>query len=107
MNTITVSLFRRPLHTRLCLESLCRAQRWHPWASYIAVCLPSIEKNAAVEAEAFGVKERNPDIDIRIWIEPSTVGDPHQASKWMLDTAFGQGSDCNLYVEDDVIVSPD
>ncbi len=106
MNLITVSTLRRPFETRLCLESLCRAQRWYHWADYIAVAIPS-NVDPEVKSEAFRIKGRNPDVEMRIWLEPPSIGDPHAASKWMLDTAFEQGADVTLYMEDDVIISPD
>lgn len=106
MNTVTISNHRRPFHTRLCLESLARAQRWYKWADKIAVCL-SPNATDGVAAEALGVIDRNPDIPFEVWCEPQEIYDPHAASKWMFDHAFAEGSDINLYVEDDVVVSSD
>lgn len=107
INTIVVSTFRRPFQTRLCLESLCRAQRWHHWAHSIYVCLAS-NGHVGVLAEVKGVVARNPDIPIVILHEPPDASaTPHTASKWMLDFAFSGGAEVVLYVEDDVIVSPD
>jgi hypothetical protein len=112
MNTIVVSTHRRPFLVRLCLESLCRAQRWSSgssgsgWADKIAICLSS-NGDSNVWQEAKGVIQRNDDIPFEVWSEPDDICDPHRASKWMLDNAFAQESEIVLYVEDDVIVSPD
>jgi hypothetical protein len=107
MNVITVSLYRRPFHTKLCLESICRAQRWHPWADQILVCLaPNALQDVA--KEAMTVVGLNPDTPFFLQVEPADIRNPHQASKWMLDKAFHEfGSDFTLYIEDDVILSPD
>jgi hypothetical protein len=111
MNTVTVSNCRRPWATRQSLEALCRAWRWRDnhWADIIWVCLPFGMSDVInkVAIEAFGVRDRNQDVPLRVVMEPSTVIDPHHAAKWMLDMAFQQGSDCNLYVEDDVVLAPD
>lgn len=111
MNLIVVNTFKRPFHTRLCLESICRAQRWYPWASEIAVCLrhdQETEMAQNVSRETKGVIERNFDLPISMWIEPEPMT-PHTASKWMLDLAFCQSEevDAVLYCEDDVLLSPD
>lgn len=105
MNIVTVSCHRRPVHTRLCLESLARAQRWYRWADKLTVCL-SANGSPDVGVEALQFANLNPDIPFEIWQEPHSIGDPHVAAKWMLDKAFEEADIC-LYVEDDVVFSPD
>jgi len=106
VNTVTISTFRRPFHTRLCLESICRAHRWYPWADGIIICWP-LERSVSLAKEVEGVLERNVDIPLKVFCEPETVTSAHIASGWMLDHAFSLGSDCNLYIEDDVILACD
>lgn len=108
-NTITVSAFRRPFHTRLCLEAICRAQRWFQWADQIYICIPETGPfDIGLIDEIGGVIERNQDIPLVILIEPASISrSPHTASKWMMDHAFGASSDFNLYIEDDVILAID
>jgi len=106
VNIVTVSTCRRPFHTRLCLESICRAQRWHPWADKIAVCW-NLDRSEDLAREVEGVIERNPDIPLQVWCEPTSVASAHDASGWMLSTAFDLGARCTLYVEDDVILGVD
>jgi len=113
MNVVTISTCRRPFHTRLCIESLCRAQRWSAvdgstgWADLIAVCLPSNWYDfREVQAEAQRVMERNRDIPLEFWFE-QCESNPHAAAKWMLDNAFRLGADAAVYIEEDEIVSPD
>lgn len=117
MNIVCVNTFRRPFHTRLCLEAIARAQRWSGgWADEIWVCFPcNAHEHPEVREEFRGVRDRNPDI---VWVEslagtevPST---PHDMSKWMLDDAFGAGSaqarepaDMAVYVEDDAVLAVD
>ena len=108
-NVIVVSTCRRPFHTRLCLESICRAQRWtaQPWADHIYVGIPA-NADAGVVAEFVSVAKRNPDVPLQMWMEPDHIRNAHEASKWLLDTAFIQyGSAIALYVEDDAVLSPD
>jgi hypothetical protein len=115
MNIVTVNLFKRPFHARLCLESLARAQRWSAtveskgWADLIAVCLAcNATEHPYVIAEAEGVIERNPDVPFEFWrATPDIPSNPHAMSKWMLDRAFAAGADMALYVEDDAVMAPD
>ena len=114
MNIVTVNLFKRPFHARLCLESLARAQRWSAtveskgWADTIAVCLAAnAHEHVHVIAEAGGVIERNPDVPFEFWHASHTPSNPHAMSKWMLDKAFTAGADMALYVEDDAVMAPD
>ena len=114
MNIVTVNLFKRPFHARLCLESLARAQRWSAtaesrgWAGLIAVCLASnASEHPHVIAEAEGVVERNLDVPFEFWHASHTPSNPHVMSKWMLDKAFAAGADMALYVEDDAVMAPD
>ena len=103
MNTITVSAHRRPFHLKLCLESIIRAQQWYPWANKISVCYTQHGDPAVRQvAESYG------DHWFQVIAEPPEVGsNPHDAARWMLQSAFDIGSDCNLYVEDDAVLSPD
>jgi hypothetical protein len=107
VNIVAVSTFRRPFHTRLCLESICRAQRWYPWANKIAVCVPA-NGDPLVTAEILRVTERNSDIRSRlvIWNE-DCESNAHAASKWILDTAFTEGAEAVVYTEDDAVLAPD
>ena len=107
-NVITVATFRRPFHTRLCLEHIARAQRWSAgWADLVAICVPcNAHEHPDVATEIAGVIERNPDIPFAVWHE-ECESNPHAASKWMLDKAFSLGAEMALYVEDDAILSPD
>lgn len=107
-NIVAVATFRRPFHTRLCLEALCRAQRWSGgWASLIAVCVPcNAHEHPDVRIEIDGVIERNPDVPLVVWPE-DCPSDPHAASKWMLDKAFALGAEMALYVEDDAVLAVD
>ena len=114
MNIVTVNLFKRPFHARLCLEALARAQRWSAtveskgWADVIAVCLAAnAHEHVHVIAEAGGVIERNPDVPLEFWHASHTPSNPHAMSKWMLDKAFAAGADMALYVEDDAVLAPD
>ena len=114
MNIVTINLFKRPFHTRLCLEALARAQRWSAtveskgWADTIAVCLAAnAHEHVHVIAEAGGVIERNPDVPFEFWHASHTPSNPHAMSKWMLDKAFTAGADMALYVEDDAVMAPD
>ena len=114
MNIVTVNLFKRPFHARLCLEALARAQRWSAtvesrgWADTIAVCLAAnAHEHPYVMAEAGGVIERNPDVPFEFWHASHTPSNPHAMSKWMLDRAFAAGADMALYVEDDAVMAPD
>lgn len=115
MNIVTVNLFKRPFHARLCLEALARAQRWSAtvesrgWADTIAVCLAcNGGEHPHVIAEVEGVIERNPDVPFEIWrATPDIQSNPHAMSKWMLDRAFAAGADMTLYVEDDAVMAPD
>ena len=114
MNIVTVNLFKRPFHARLCLEALARAQRWSAtveskgWADVIAVCLAAnAHEHVHVIAEAGGVIERNPDVPFEFWHASHTPSNPHAMSKWMLDKAFAAGADMALYVEDDAVMAPD
>jgi hypothetical protein len=107
MNIVTVSAFRRPFHTRLCLESIVRAQRWRQWADVIALCVPRTSPTSVIK-EIEGIILRSGDIPLETWIEDDAISSsPHTASKWMLDKAFSRGADMTLYVEDDAILSPD
>ena len=107
-NIITVATFRRPFHTRLCLEATARAQRWSGrWANLIAVCVPcNAHEHPDVAVEIQGVIDRNPDVPFVIWHE-DCPSDPHAASKWMLDKAFAAGAEIALYVEDDAVLAVD
>ena len=114
MNIVTVNLFRRPFHARLCLEALARAQRWSAtvesrgWAGTIAICLAlNASEHPHVIAEAEGVVARNPDVPFTFWHASHTPSNPHAMSKWMLDKAFAAGADMALYVEDDAVMAPD
>lgn len=115
VNIVTVNLFKRPFHARLCLEALARAQRWSAtveskgWADTIAVCLASnATEHPYVIAEAEGVVARNPDVPFEFWrATPDIPSNPHAMSKWMLDRAFAAGADMALYVEDDAVMAPD
>ena len=108
-NVVVVNLFKRPFHTRLCLEALARAQRWSQgWADLIAVCLAAnAHEHVHVISEAGGVIERNPDVPFEFWHASHTPSNPHAMSKWMLDKAFHAGADMALYVEDDAVMAPD
>jgi hypothetical protein len=110
LNIVVVNVFKRPWHTRLCLEALARAQRWsRGWADEIAICLATnAHEHPRVIEESNGVVERNADIPFRLWQAPDTISsNPHAMSKWMLDKAFAGGADIALYVEDDAIIAPD
>lgn len=102
MNTITINTFRRPFLFKLCLESILRSQRWYRWADKIAVCIaPNGDRKIRGIAENFSSNL----IEI---IEEPQIMDAHAAAGWMLKSAFVDGgADCNLYVEDDVILSLD
>jgi hypothetical protein len=107
MNIVTVSTFRRPFHTRLCLEAICRAHRWHPWAAKIIVFFAqNWHEHPMVRVEAEGVAANNKDIPFEFVFE-SCDSNPHVVSKYMLDHGFGLGADMVLYVEDDAVLSPD
>jgi len=107
MNIVVMNTFRRPWHTRMCMESMARAQRWYTWADQILIGMPvNWYEHPAVRSEAQNVIARNPDIPFRL-IEEHCDSNPHVASKWLLDYAFSLGADITLYVEDDVIFSPD
>jgi hypothetical protein len=110
MNIVVVNTFKRPFHTRLCLEALARAQRWSgAWADQIMIVEPcNGHEYPRVQEEIMGVMERNPDIP---WLHtvagPEVPSTPHDMSGWMLNKAFSDGAEMALYVEDDAIVSPD
>lgn len=109
MNAVVVSTFRRPFHTRLCLESICRAQRWHRWADKIYIGIPcNGHEFPKVIDEAYGVIDRNQDIPLEICAEVCE-SNPVAASKYLLDHAFMDYKDMGmvLYVEDDAYLSPD
>ena len=108
MNIVVVSTFRRPFATRLCLEAIARAQRWYEWADTVLIGVP---RNAAeypeVTHEILGVMKRNSDIQFQTWSE-ECESNPHIASKYLLDAAFvPDTTEATLYVEDDVVLSPD
>lgn len=112
-NVVVVSTYRRPSHTRLCLEAIARAWRWAVtpdtpgWADMIAVCLPvNWREYPDVQKESQRVFERNQDVPFEFWLE-SCPSNPHAASRWMLDQAFAIGAEIALYVEDDVVLAPD
>jgi hypothetical protein len=116
VNSVVVSTFRRPWQTRLCLESIIRAQRWLAWADRIAICInPAGEREVALTVQEIISAPSSRTLPVEIWVEPGTPGGPamnaHDASKWMLDHAFNSRSkghnDICLYVEDDAILSPD
>jgi len=110
MNFVVVSTFRRPFHTRLCLEAIARAQRWSGgWADRIAVVQPcNAHEHPDVIEEAVGVAARNQDIPWDTWMADDSVpSSPHAMSKWMLDRAFAEGAEIAVYVEDDAILAPD
>lgn len=104
-NAVVVSTFRRTFVTRLCLEALARAYRWFPWPECIYVCIPP-NGDPGVIQETAGVMQRNPDVPFSTISEPRAMN-PHEASKWMLDSGFDQGCETVLYVEDDAILAPD
>lgn len=108
MNIVCVSTFKRPFHTRLCLEAICRAQRWsRGWADQINVHIPSNgHEHPDVLTEVLGVVKRNPDVPFWI-LHGGYESNPHAASKYMLDTAFGSGADMAVYVEDDAVLAVD
>ena len=100
MNVIVISTYRRPWQTRLCIEAIRRAQKWHQWADKVIV---GIDPNGA--REVYDTVCEFP------WLRKVTLPshmDAHSASKHLLDLAFKDyNADCALYVEDDVILSPD
>ena len=117
-NIVVVSTFRRPLQTRLCLESIARAQRWSGrsyakrgllgrWADRILIGMPvNWHEHPLVRQVVHTVIEDNRDIPFEI-VEEACESDPHVLSKWLLDYAFSAGADIAVYVEDDVVLSPD
>ena len=108
MNIVVVSTFRRAFATRLCLESIARAQRWHKWADTVLIGIPvnSLEY-PDVQREINGVIRRNVDIPFQTWRE-DCESNPHAASKCLLDAAFHtENTEAVLYVEDDVVLSCD
>jgi len=107
VNICVVSTFKRPFHTRLCLEAIARAHRWHKWADVIAVCRPSNgHEHPEVWKEICAAVDKNGDVPFEVWSERCD-SNPHAASKWMLDQAFSEGAEMALYVEDDAILAPD
>ena len=87
INVVTVATFRRPFHTRLCLEAIARAQRWSAsdltpsgWADRIAICVPcNTHEHPEVLVEIAEVMERNTDIPFEVW-EEDCPSNPHDAS---------------------------
>jgi hypothetical protein len=111
MNIITVNTFRRPFHTRLCLEAIARAQRWSGgWADNVLIAEPcNADEHPEVWQEIEGVMDRNPDIAWwHMTAGPEVPSNPHDMSKWMLDLAFlKHGADMAVYVEDDAVLAVD
>lgn len=111
MNIVTVNTFRRPFHTRLCLEAIARAQRWSGgWADKVLIAEPcNGHEHPEVLEEIEGVMDRNTDIPWWHVVAGSEVpSSPHDMSKWMLDKAFLEhGADMAVYVEDDAVLATD
>jgi hypothetical protein len=111
MNIVTVNTFRRPFHTRLCLEAIARAQRWSGgWADKVLIAEPcNGREHPEVWEEIIGVIKRNPDIPWwHLVAGPEVPSNPHDMSKWMLDKAFLEhGADMAVYVEDDAVLATD
>lgn len=110
MNIVVVNVFRRPFHTRLCLEAIARAQRWSGgWADSVQVWFAcNHAEHPDVMAEADDVGRRNPDIPFIGRIAPPDIpSTPHDMSRYMLDLSFGSGAEMAVYVEDDAVLSPD
>lgn len=111
MNIVTVNTFRRPFHTRLCLEAIARAQRWSgAWADKVLIAEPcNGREHPEVWQEIEGVIERNPDIPWwHMTTGPEVPSNPHDMSKWMLDKAFlTYSADMAVYVEDDAVLATD
>jgi hypothetical protein len=112
MNIVVVNTFRRPFHTRLCLEAIARAQRWSGgWADEIWVCFPcNYKEHPQVHEEFCDAQERNRDIPFRenLAVGVDVPSTPHDMSKWMLDGALiGRGADMAVYVEDDAVLAVD
>jgi hypothetical protein len=107
-NIVVVNTFRRPFHTRLCLEAICRADRWaNKWVDRVLVSKPSNwHEHPRVQEEVQGVIERNPDVRIEV-VEPDCPSSPHDISKWLLDLAFAHGAEIAVYVEDDAVLALD
>jgi hypothetical protein len=112
MNIVVVNTFRRPFHTRLCLEAIARAQRWSGgWADEIWVCFPcNYKEHPQVHEEFCDAQERNRDIPFRenLAVGVDVPSTPHDMSKWMLDGALIEcGADMAVYVEDDAVLAAD
>jgi hypothetical protein len=111
VNIVVVNTFRRPFHTRLCLEAIARAQRWSGgWAGKVLIAEPcNGREHPEVWEEIEGAMDRNPDI---VWWHmvagPEVPSNPHDMSKWMLDKAFLEHhADMAVYVEDDAVLAVD
>ena len=106
MNSVVISTHRRPFHTKLCLESIFRADRWHQWADHIHVTVtPHGDPKVREMVQEMIVEHGDPRYQ---WTMQPQVMNPHDAARWMLDWQLEQPmAESCLYVEDDAYLSPD
>lgn len=100
MKTITITAYKRPVYLRKVLESLVRndLRDWHVFIALEPSSMQEMVKqviHANLKGQTYTIIE-NPE---RLGVEAN----PHN----ILTYVFENGSDINIYLEDDTIVSPD
>jgi hypothetical protein len=103
--TITVAAYNRPDYLKQVLDSLMGALshiRWSSWQIIIGID-PGGSRQTEVEQVARQFLERQVGTML-IWPEHLGVS---EAPRRLLQRAFMRGSDYNLHLEDDTVLSPD